>query len=119
MVSDRRAKLVEKLNHQKAVLDPDYEKPTTKRGKPKKEGWHIVQPNGSIVFYCRWGHSQLEFAPGMKGITTNLTDLPGVIDRLIAATTEGVFDQQMAALSDEVAKKITEGRKNQTNRKAA
>jgi hypothetical protein len=63
VVSDRRAKLIDKLNHQKAILAPDYQKPISKRGKPKKEGWYVVQPNGSIVFYCRWGHSQLEFAP--------------------------------------------------------
>jgi hypothetical protein len=76
-VSDRRAKLVAKLNHQKAILAPDYQKPITKRGNRK-----IVQPNGSVAFLCRWGHGQLEIAPGMKGITATLNDLPGVIDPL-------------------------------------
>jgi hypothetical protein len=93
VVSDRRAKLIDKLNHQKST--PDYRKPTTKRGKPKKEV--VCCPAQWLdCLYCRWGHSQLEFALGMKGISTSLTNLP-VIDRLIAATNEGVFDQQMAA----------------------
>jgi hypothetical protein len=82
----------------------------------------LAHPNGSVVFYCRWGHSQLEFAPAMKGITTSRNELPTVIDKLITATNEGVLDQQMAALSDEVAKKITGGRKKSSataNKKAA
>jgi len=122
VVGDRRCKLVEKLNHQKAILAPDYERPTTRSGKAKKESWFIFQPNGSLVFFVRWAHSQLEFVPGMKGITTSLTDLPAVIDKLIAATNQGVFDQQMADLSNAVAQKITGGRKNSAsaaNKKAA
>jgi hypothetical protein len=70
---DRRSKLVAKLLRQKEVVAPGYCAPKTKGGKDKKEAWVNALKDGTYVFYVRYGHSELELAPGLKGVAVAVT----------------------------------------------
>jgi hypothetical protein len=93
---DRRSKLVAKLQRQKEVVAPGYCAPKTKSGKDKKEAWVNALKNGTFVFYVRFGHSELELAPGLKGVAVaDMSEIPAIIDRIIEVVNSGHFDAQM------------------------
>jgi hypothetical protein len=103
---DRRSKLVAKLLRQKEVIAPGYCAPKTKGGKDKKEAWVNALRDGTYVFYIRYGHSELELAPGLKGVAvTNMSEIPTIIDRIIEVVNSGHFDGQMKQISDNFAAK--------------
>jgi hypothetical protein len=110
---DRRAKLVAKLLRQKEVVAPGYCAPKTKGGKDKREAWVNALKDGTYVFYVRYGHSELELAPGLKGVAVaNVFEIPAIIDRIIEVVNSGHFDAQMKQLSDNLASKIKGGKGN-------
>jgi hypothetical protein len=54
----------------------------------------------------RYGHSELELAPGLKGVAVgNMSEIPAIIDRVIEAVNSGHFDVQMKKISDNLASK--------------
>jgi hypothetical protein len=109
---DRRSKLVAKLLRQKEVVAPGYPAPKTKGGKDKREAWLNVLKDGTYVFYVRSGHSELELAPGLKGVAVaNMSEIPAIIDRIIEVVNSGHFDGQMKQISDDLASKIKRGKK--------
>jgi hypothetical protein len=108
---DRRAKLVAKLLRQKEVVAPGYCAPKTKGGKDKKEAWINALKDGTYVFYVRYGHSELELAPGLKGVAVaTISEIPAIIDRIIEVVNSGHFDAQMKRISDDLASKIKGGK---------
>jgi hypothetical protein len=108
---DRRAKLVAKLLRQKEVVAPGYCAPKTKSGKDRREAWVNALKDGTFVFYIRYGHSELELAPGLKGVAvTNMSEIPTIIDRIIEVVKSGHFDAQMKHISDNLASKIKSGK---------
>jgi hypothetical protein len=89
---DRRSKLVAKLLRQKEVVAPGYCAPKTKSGKDKKEAWVHALKDGTFVFYVRYGHSELELAPGLKGVAVaNMSEIPAIIDRIIEVVNQQSF----------------------------
>jgi hypothetical protein len=103
---DRRAKLVAKLLQQKEVVAPGYCAPKTKSGKDKKEAWVNALKDATYVFYVRYGHSELELAPGLKGVAVaNISEIPAIIDRVIEVVNSGHFDAQMKQISENFAAK--------------
>jgi hypothetical protein len=109
---DRRAKLVAKLLRQKEVVAPGYCAPKTKRGKDKKEAWVNALKDGTYVFYVRYGHSELELAPGLKGVAVaNMSEIPAIIDRIIEVVNSSHFDDEMKQISDNLASKIKRRKK--------
>jgi hypothetical protein len=103
---DRRAKLVAKLLRQKEVVAPGYCAPKTKGGKDKREAWVTAPKDGTYVFYVRFGHSELELAPGLKGVAVaNMSEIPAIIDRVIEVVNSGHFDVQMKQISENFASK--------------
>jgi hypothetical protein len=115
---DRRAKLVTKLLHQKTVVSPGYTCGKTKSGKDRKEAWINALKDG-FVFYVRYGHSELELAPGLKGVAVaNMSEIPGIIDHIIGVVNSGYFDAQMKQVSDKLASKIKVGKGNKLQQAA-
>jgi len=111
-ITDRREKVITKLEEQKSLLaDPTFTRTVQKRSgavQKKVAKWWITGANGSATFFVRFGHGQIEFAKGKAGISVpSLDALPAVIDTLITAAQAGELDAQMAALSDAIRKKIT------------
>jgi hypothetical protein len=111
-ITDRREKVITKLEEQKSLLaDPTFTRTVQKRSgaiQKKVAKWWIVNGGGTATFFVRFGHGQVEFAKGKAGISVpSLESLPTVIDTLITAARAGELDAQMAALSDAIRKKIT------------
>ena len=106
---DRRAKVIERLEEQKLLLnDPTYKR--TVRSSVKKDGeriavqkhqrvlpwWRSVQ-NGTYAFFIRVGFKPIEFDKGKTAIAVASIDkLPPVIDTLITAVRNGELDEQLA-----------------------
>jgi hypothetical protein len=99
---DRRAKVVERLEEQKLLLnDPTYTR--TVRSSVKKDGertivekqqrvlpWWRSASNGTIAFFIRVGFKPIEFAKDKTAIAIpSLDKLPTVIDTLITAVRNG------------------------------
>jgi hypothetical protein len=118
---DRRAKLVAKLLRQKEVVAPGYCAPKTKGGKDKREAWVNALKDGTYVFYVRYGHSELELAPGLKGVAVaNMSEIPAIIDRIIEVIYSGHFDVQMQRISDNLAaRRKSKGNKSASVQQAA
>jgi hypothetical protein len=47
--------------------------------------------DGTYVFYVRYGHSELELAPGLKGAVANMSEIPAIIDRIIECREQQSF----------------------------
>jgi hypothetical protein len=106
---DRRAKIVTRLEEQKALaLDPNYKR--TIRRREEKDGtkalvekqqrvlpWWRTAPNGSYALAIRQGNL-VEFEKGKTAISVPSFDkLPSVIDTLISAIRNGELDAQLEA----------------------
>jgi hypothetical protein len=51
-------------------------------------------------------HSELELAPGLKGVAVaNMSEIPAIIDRVIEVVNSGHFDVQMKQISENFASK--------------
>jgi hypothetical protein len=88
---DRRAKLSRMLESQKRIFLPGYVCPKTEKGNEKSEGW-VKGSKSSLVFFVKCGHSELELAPGMKGISiANKSDIPAVIDHIISIVSTAIL----------------------------
>lgn len=75
-------------------------------------------PEG-FVFFVRYAHSELELAPGLKGISLAIVaDIPAVIDHIIGAVNSGYFDSQMEKISHNLASKIKGGKSNKLQQAA-
>jgi hypothetical protein len=106
---DRRAKVIERLEEQKLLLnDPAYTRLV--RTSVKKDGervsvekharilpwWRSVQ-NGTFAFFIRVGFKPIEFDKGKTAIAVaSLDKLPSVIDTLITAVRNGELDEALA-----------------------
>ena len=112
-ITDRREKVITKLEEQKSLLaDPIFTRTVQKRSgviQKKVAKWWIINGGGTAAtFFVRFGHGQVEFAKGKAGISVpSLDALPTVIDTLITAARAGELDDKLAALSEAVRKKIT------------
>src|SRR5215468_5684666 len=111
-VSDRREKVIAKLEEQKSLIaDPTFMRTIQKRSgsvQKKVSRWWITGHNGSVTFFVRYGHGQVQFEKGKAGISVpSLDKLPAVIDQLITAVRAGELDAQLASMSEAVKKKIT------------
>ncbi len=108
-VAARRAKLVERLEEQKALLaDPAHVRKTTRwtgKGDERRQvereqrvrPWWRTDPSGAVVMAVYHGARPLEFEKGKAGIAVaDRGKLPGLIDTLIAAARAGELDALMA-----------------------
>jgi hypothetical protein len=115
---DRRAKVIERLEEQKLLLnDPAYKR--TIRTSVKKDGerttvekqqrvspWWRSVPNGTYAFSIRAGFKPIEFAKGQTAIAVpSLDKLPAVIDTLITAVRNGELDEQLAQAAKQATPK--------------
>jgi hypothetical protein len=115
---NRRAKVVERLEEQKLLLnDPNYTR--TIRSWTRKDGertmvekkqrvlpWWRMAPNGSYVLFVRSGLKPIEFEKGKSAIAVQSLDkLPSVIDTLIAAIRNGELDEQLAVSGKQTSAK--------------
>ena len=106
---DRRAKVIERLEEQKLLLnDPTYTR--TIRSSVKKDGertvvekhqrvlpWWRPGQNGTYAFFVRSGLKPIEFERGKAAIAVASLDmLPAVIDTLITAVRNGELDEALA-----------------------
>jgi hypothetical protein len=109
----RRAKLVARLEEQRALaLDPSYA-PATKRWVKGADGtkqlveqsrrirpWWRAGADGSLVLTVRYGFKTIEFEKGKAGVAVPSKDkLVGVIDTMIAAVRAGELDEVLAQQS--------------------
>jgi hypothetical protein len=115
---DRRAKVIERLEEQKLLLnDPTYTRLV--RTSVKKDGertvvekhqrvlpwWRPVQ-NGTYAFFIRAGFKPLEFAKDKAAIAVASIDkLPSVIDTLITAVRNGELDEPLAQAAKQATPK--------------
>jgi hypothetical protein len=107
---DRRTKLIAALLDQRKVYEPGHVCTKTKNGKDRKESW-VKGSEGSFVFFVKYGHSELELAPGMKGVSVSkMSDVPAIIDRVVEVVKTGYFDAQMKEISETLSKKIQDGK---------
>jgi hypothetical protein len=117
-VMDRRAKVIERLEEQKLLLnDPTYKRLV--RTTVKKDGertvvekqqrvvqWWRSVPNGTYAFFIRAGFKPIEFAKDKTAIAVpSLDKLPAVIDTLITAARNGELDEQLAQAAKQAAPK--------------
>jgi hypothetical protein len=108
-VLDRRARIIARLEEQKALLaDPTFTR-TIKIGV-KQDGvrtmtekqqrvlkWWGLHPSGSYAFCVRNGWKVIEFEKGKSAIAVpSLDHLPSAIDTLITAVRNGELDDQLA-----------------------
>jgi hypothetical protein len=115
---DRRAKVIERLEEQKLLLnDPTYKR--TVRTSVKKDGertvvekhqrvlpWWRSVPNGTYAFFIRAGFKPIEFDKGKTAIAVpSLDKLPSVIDTLITAVRNGELDEQLAQAAKQATPK--------------
>ena len=117
-VLDRRAKVIERLEEQKLLLnDPGYTRII--RTSVKKDGertvvekhqrvlpwWRSVQ-NGTFAFFIRVGFKPIEFAKDKTAIAVpSLDKLPAVIETLITAVRNGELDEQLAQAAKQATPK--------------
>jgi hypothetical protein len=107
---DRRAKLIAALDHQANVVSPGYVCSKTKTGKDRKEAW-VKGREGAFVFFVKYGHSELELAPGLKGVSIfKLSDALPVIARVKEVVKTGYFDMQIEDISRKLSDKIQKGK---------
>jgi hypothetical protein len=114
---DRRAKIISRLEEQRALArDPNYKR--TIRRREEKDGtkvllekqqrvlpWWRAAPNGSYALAIRLGNL-VEFDKGKTAIVVpSLDKLPSVIDTLITAIRNGELDNQLEAASVKLIKK--------------
>jgi hypothetical protein len=122
-VTDRRTRVIAKLEEQKLLLaDPAYlrtVKTTQKKDgektvvetKQKVSKWWRPAPTG-YAFFVRAGVKPLEFERGKAAVAVaSLEKLPAVIDTLIMAVKTGELDQQLAASAKPVGGKKTKTEK--------
>jgi len=103
---DRRAKLILRLEEQKALAqDPDFA-PTTRRWVKGTDGtkqlveakrpirpWWRTDVTGATVLTVRYGFKTIEFEKGKAGVAVSSKEkLTGVIDTVIAAAKAGELD---------------------------
>jgi hypothetical protein len=115
---DRRAKVIERLEEQKLLLnDPTYTR--TVRTSVKKDGertivekqqrvspWWRSVPSGTYAFFIRVGFKPLEFAKDKTAIAVpSLDKLPAVIDTLVTAVRNGELDEQLAQAAKQATPK--------------
>ena len=104
-VQARRAKLLERLEDQKALLgDPGYARTvrrwrkvdgqrTLQESQKRVSPWWTVDDSGQTVLTVRHGLRVLEFEKGKAGIAVGPREkLGGVIDTLISAVKAGELD---------------------------
>ena len=106
----RRAKLISRLEEQKALAqDPNY-LPTMKRWVKGSDGtkqlvesqrpirpWWRTDASGATVLTVRYGFKSIEFEKGKAGVTVPSKEkLTGVIDTMIAAVRAGELDTILA-----------------------
>ena len=108
-VSTRRAKLVERLLEQKALLaDASYVRKTQRwagKGDERRQvekqqrvrPWWRVDASGSLVMSVYHGTKPIEFERGKAGIAVASREkLPALIDSLIGATRAGELDDVLS-----------------------
>ena len=108
-IANRRAKLVERLIEQKALLaDASYVRKTqrwTGKGDARRQiekqqrvrPWWRADGSGHVVFSVFHGARPLEFEKNKAGIAVASRDkLPALIDSLIGATQAGELDDLLA-----------------------
>jgi hypothetical protein len=108
-VANRRAKLVERLEEQKALLaDASYVRKTQRwagKGDERRQvekqqrvrPWWRADAAGHVVMSVYHGTKPIEFEKGMAGIAVASKDkLPALIDGLIAAVRAGELDELLA-----------------------
>lgn len=115
---DRRAKVIARLEEQKALLnDPNFTR--TVRTSVRKDGektvvekqqrllpWWRTLPDRSFAFFVRSGLKPIEFEKGKTAIAvSSLDELPSVINTVIAAVRAGELDEQLAQGSKAPSKK--------------
>jgi hypothetical protein len=109
-VANRRAKLAERLEEQKKLLqNPSYVRTAqrwTGKGDERRQvekqqrvrPWWRADANGNIVMSVYYGTRPIEFERGKAGIAVASRDkLPALIDTLIGAAKAGELDGLMAA----------------------
>ena len=108
-VANRRAKLVERLEEQKALLaDASYVRKTqrwTGKGDDRRQvekqqrvrPWWRVDASGGLVMSVYHGTRPIEFERGKAGIAVASREkLPALIDSLISAVRAGELDDRLA-----------------------
>jgi hypothetical protein len=108
-VANRRAKLVERLEEQKALLaDASYVRKTqrwTGKGDERRQverqqrvrRWWRADASGHLVMSVYHGTKPIEFEKGKAGIAVASRDkLPALIDSLIGAVRAGELDDILA-----------------------
>jgi len=108
-VAARRAKLVERLEEQKALLaDPSYVRKIqrwTGKGDERRQvekqqrvrPWWRTDASGHLVMSVYHGTKPIEFERGKAGIAVASKDkLPALIDALIGAVKSGELDELLA-----------------------
>jgi hypothetical protein len=110
-VSNRRAKLVERLEEQKALLsNASYVRKTqrwTGKGDDRRQvekqqrvrPWWRADSSGAFVMSVYHGTKPIEFEKGKAGISVASKDkLPALIDSLIGAIRAGELDDLLARI---------------------
>src|SRR6478752_7665772 len=108
-VANRRAKLIERLEEQKALLvDASYVRKSqrwTGKGDERRQvekqqrvrPWWRTDALGGLVFSVFHGTKPIEFEKGKAGIAVASKDkLPALIDSLIGAVRAGELDDMLA-----------------------
>jgi len=107
-VLNRRARLIERLEEQKILLnDPshirvvqrwvkvDGEKQPVEK-KQRVSPWWRTDLNGNYIMSIKFGSRPVEFEKGKAGIMVQTKEkLPAVIDTLIAAVRAGELDEHL------------------------
>ena len=109
-VANRRAKLAERLEEQKKLLqDPSYVRAVqrwTGKGDERRQiekqqrvrPWWRTDGSGHLVMSVFYGTKPIEFEKGKAGIVVASKDkLPALIDALIGAAKAGELDTLIAA----------------------
>jgi hypothetical protein len=96
----RRNEIVKRLEERKLLAtDPNHVKVIkTKAGEKQQKIRPMWKPleDGSLAFFLNVGFKPIEWAPGKTAIAVKaLSDLPAVIDTLIAAVRNGELDSKL------------------------
>ena len=109
-IANRRAKLAERLEEQKKLLqNPSYVRTVqrwTGKGDERRQvekqqrvrPWWRADATGNVVLSVYYGTKPIEFEKGKAGIAVASRDkLPALIDALVAAAKAGELDGLIAA----------------------
>lgn len=100
--AQRRKRLVTQIEKQIKFVDQ------TSQGKSPRGRWWFEDEDGKLILSIKYGRTALELAKGKNAIVCEaLPELVEALEKAKNAAASGSFDDQLAAISEQVRKRFS------------